>query len=137
MSAIIVAGMLALASTGSMGPPALHAPPATTVTLFSLIPRTFCGSPQRGQPTSAKTEASTTGGTTVATAKTSTHSHARVGDWIEARGVHGRAARRGEIIELLGREGHEHYRVRWDDQHESIVYPADGVIVIPSKRRRR
>jgi len=73
----------------------------------------------------------------VATAKTSTHSHARVGDWIEARGVHGRAARRGEIIELLGREGHEHYRVRWDDQHESIVYPADGVIVIPSKRRRR
>ena len=56
---------------------------------------------------------------------------ARVGDWVEPRGVHGQASRRGEIIEVLGREGHEHYRVRWDEQHESIVYPADGVIVIP------
>jgi len=56
---------------------------------------------------------------------------ARAGDWIETRGVHGHAPRRGEIIEVLGREGHEHYRVRWDEQHESIVYPADGVIITP------
>ncbi|MGA8716654.1 MAG: DUF1918 domain-containing protein [Solirubrobacteraceae bacterium] len=54
-----------------------------------------------------------------------------VGDWIEPHGVHGQASRRGEIIEVLGGEGHEHYRVRWDEQHESIVYPADGVIVTP------
>jgi Domain of unknown function (DUF1918) len=60
----------------------------------------------------------------------------RAGDWIEARGVSGRAPRRGEIVEVLGREGHEHYRVRWDDQHESIVYPADGVIITPRPRRR-
>ncbi len=57
--------------------------------------------------------------------------HAHVGDWIETRGVHGQPSRRGEIIELLGSGGHEHYRVRWDEQHESIVYPADGVIIIP------
>ena len=60
----------------------------------------------------------------------------RVGDWIEPHGVHGQASRRGEIIEVLGREGHEHYRVRWDEQHESIVYPADGVIVTPGPGRR-
>ena len=60
----------------------------------------------------------------------------RVGDWIEARGLPGYPSRRGEIEELLGQPGHEHYRVRWDEQHESIVYPADGVIVLPRKRNR-
>jgi len=60
----------------------------------------------------------------------------QAGDCIEARGVHGQAPRRGEILEVLGREGHQHYRVRWDEQHESIVYPADGVIVIPGPGRR-
>ncbi len=61
---------------------------------------------------------------------------ARAGDLIECRGVHGQSPRRGEIIEILGREGHEHYRVRWDEKHESIVYPADGVIVTPVPRPR-
>jgi hypothetical protein len=60
----------------------------------------------------------------------------RAGDWIETRGVHGQGPRRGEILEVLGRQGHEHYRVRWDEQHESIVYPADGVIVTPGPGRR-
>lgn len=55
---------------------------------------------------------------------------ARVGDWLEARGIHGEPARRGKIVEVLGQPGHEHYRVRWDDQHESIVFPADGVSVV-------
>jgi hypothetical protein len=63
-------------------------------------------------------------------------STARVGDWIETRGLHGRPSRRGEIVELLGSAGHEHYRVRWDEQHESIVYPTDGVIITPRARRR-
>ena len=60
----------------------------------------------------------------------------QAGDWIECRGVHGQAPRRGEIIEVLGHDGHEHYRVRWDEKHESIVYPADGVIVTPGPGRR-
>jgi hypothetical protein len=59
---------------------------------------------------------------------------AQVGDWLEARGVHGGAARRGEVVEVLGAPGHEHYRVRWDEQHESIVYPADGVDVVQRGR---
>ena len=40
----------------------------------------------------------------------SVHTGARAGDWIECRGVHGQAPRRGEIIEVLGGEGHEHYQ---------------------------
>jgi hypothetical protein len=56
----------------------------------------------------------------------------RVGDWLETRGIHGEPAHRGQIVEILGAGGHEHYRVRWDERHESIVYPADGVTVIPA-----
>ena len=61
---------------------------------------------------------------------------ARVGDRIETRGLHGQPSRRGEIVELLGTAGHEHYRVRWDDQHESIAYPTDGVIITPQAKIR-
>ena len=63
-------------------------------------------------------------------------SKVRVGDWIEARGLHGQPSRRGEIIELLGQAEHEHYRVRWDEKHESIVYPADGVVITPRSKQR-
>jgi len=54
---------------------------------------------------------------------------AGVGDQIEARGLHGRPSRRGKVVELLGCAGHQHDRIRWDDQHVSIVFPSDGVIV--------
>lgn len=56
---------------------------------------------------------------------------AHIGDWTETHGLHGQLSRRGEIIELLGSGGHEHHRVRWDEEHESMVYPAGGVIIIP------
>ena len=74
------------------------------------------------------------GGEKVAT--NSAKASPRAGDWIQARGVHRQAPHRGEILEVLGREGHEHYRVRWDEEHESIVYPADGVTVTPRPSRR-
>ena len=32
----------------------------------------------------------------------------------------------GEILEVRGEPGHERYRVRWEDGHESIFHPADG-----------
>src|SRR5450759_5175874 len=63
----------------------------------------------------------------------STPAAARVGDWLEARGIHGEPARRGQIVEILGEPGHEHYKVHWDERHESIVYPADGVQIIHKK----
>jgi hypothetical protein len=64
-------------------------------------------------------------------------SHARVGDWIEARGMYGQPPRRGQIVELLGRDRHERYRVRWDEKHESILYPSDGVVIIARRRAAR
>jgi hypothetical protein len=53
----------------------------------------------------------------------------RPGDWVVAHGFRGSPGRRGEILEVLGRPGHEHYRVRWDEEHESILYPDDGITV--------
>ena len=54
------------------------------------------------------------------------------GDWLEVRGLPGWQSRRGMILEVLGRPGHERYRVKWDEKHESIVFPAaDGVHVLP------
>ena len=55
--------------------------------------------------------------------------HPRPGDWVHVRGISGQAGRHGQILEILGRPGHEHYRVRWDEQHESILFPADGVTI--------
>ena len=62
---------------------------------------------------------------------------AHVADWIEARGLYGQPPRRGEIIELIGQAQHDRYRVRWDEKHESILYPADGVVIIPRRQRAR
>ena len=56
--------------------------------------------------------------------------HATVGDWLEVAGLPGRPPRRGQVIEVLGREGHEHYRVRWDEKHESLFYPTEGVHIV-------
>ena len=43
----------------------------------------------------------------------------------------GEHPRLGEILEVLGDPGREHYRVRWEDDHEAIVYPAEDAIVRP------
>jgi hypothetical protein len=59
------------------------------------------------------------------------------GDWLEVRGLPGHPTRRGEILEMLGAPGHVHYRVRWEDHHESIFFPhADGVHVTHIPQRR-
>ena len=48
------------------------------------------------------------------------------GDWLEVSGLPGRQPRRGEVLEVLGAAGHVHYRIRWDEEHESLYFPADG-----------
>ena len=48
------------------------------------------------------------------------------GDWIRVQFIGGGVPRKGQILEVLGAGGHEHYRVRWTDDHESIFFPADG-----------
>ena len=50
-----------------------------------------------------------------------------VGDVIVIGGHHvGDARSMGEILEIRGDSRHERYRIRWEDGHESIFYPADG-----------
>jgi Ala-tRNA(Pro) deacylase len=50
-----------------------------------------------------------------------------VGDVIVVGGHHvGGERSMGEILEIRGDPGHERYRIRWEDGHESIFHPADG-----------
>ncbi len=41
----------------------------------------------------------------------------------------GEARRTGEILEVLGEAGHEHYRVRWADGSETVFYPSSDAKV--------
>ena len=59
-------------------------------------------------------------------------SHARAGDWIEIHGhAQGEPPRTALVLEVLGTPGNEHYRVRWDEEHESILYPGSDVMIRP------
>jgi len=55
---------------------------------------------------------------------------AHVGDRVEVDGLPGRPPRRGEILEVLGEAGHVHFSVRWDDGHESLLYPTEGATIV-------
>ena len=61
---------------------------------------------------------------------------APVGDWIEVNGLPGRPARRGQIIDVLGAGEHVHFRVRWDEKHESLLYPTEGATIVHPAARR-
>ena len=55
--------------------------------------------------------------------------------------VHGHSTgdpeRTGVILEVLGSSGSQHYRVRWDEEHESLFWPGSDATVRPGTRRRR
>jgi carbamoylphosphate synthase large subunit len=62
---------------------------------------------------------------------------ARVGDEIVITGHSvGDAPRTAEILEILGEAGHERFRVRWEDGHESIFFPADDAMIRRPRRRK-
>lgn len=48
----------------------------------------------------------------------------------------GEKPRTGEIVEVLGEPAHEHYRVRWEDGHESIFYPSSDTTIRQAKTTR-
>ncbi len=48
----------------------------------------------------------------------------------------GEKPRTGEILEVIGEPAHEHYRVRWDDGHESIFYPSSDATIRKAKAAR-
>jgi len=55
-------------------------------------------------------------------------------DVVTTSGRHvGDKGRTGEIVAVLGEEGHVHYLVRWEDGRESILYPGEGTTVHPSE----
>ena len=59
---------------------------------------------------------------------------ARAGDWIEIHGhAQGESPRVALVLEVLGTEGNEHYRVRWDEKHESILYPGPDAVIKPKE----
>jgi hypothetical protein len=63
-------------------------------------------------------------------AKTVEGRPAEVGDVIEITGhTVGDAPRTAEILEVLGTPGHEHFRVRWEDGHESIYFPGGDAVI--------
>ncbi|HYU38625.1 MAG TPA: DUF1918 domain-containing protein [Acidimicrobiia bacterium] len=57
---------------------------------------------------------------------------ARTGDRIVVESAHvGQPRREGEVLEVVPGDGErEHYRVRWDDGHESIYFPSSDCRVV-------
>jgi hypothetical protein len=52
---------------------------------------------------------------------------AEVGDQITIDGSHqGDLPKKGEVLEVREHGDVRHYRVRWDDGHEGLYYPANG-----------
>lgn len=61
---------------------------------------------------------------------TPTAMQATPGDLVIIEGHHvGEGKRIGEILEVLGAAGSEHYRVRWDDGRESIYFPGNDAVI--------
>jgi hypothetical protein len=63
---------------------------------------------------------------------------AHVGDVVVVAGHRvGEAKRTGEILAVLGENAQEHYRVRWQDGHESIYRPGSDAVVEHRPRRAK
>lgn len=61
-----------------------------------------------------------------------------IGDQIRIHGnVVGQADRQGEIVEVRGDAGNPPYMVRFDDGHESLVFPGPDAVIVPRQRRKR
>jgi hypothetical protein len=55
---------------------------------------------------------------------------AKPGDRLVVRGHHlGEPERDAEVIEVLGKDGAPPYLVRWEDGHESEVFPGSDIFI--------
>jgi hypothetical protein len=56
--------------------------------------------------------------------------HASHGDTLTVKaGRQGEPDRHGTIVEVHGKDGEPPYLVRWQDEHESLFFPAAGTVV--------
>lgn len=63
---------------------------------------------------------------------------AKPGDVVVVHGhTTGDPGRTGVIVEVLGSGEQEHFRVRWDEEHESLYWPGSDATVRPSSRPKR
>jgi Domain of unknown function (DUF1918) len=63
---------------------------------------------------------------------------ARVGDEIVVDGPHiGDERRKGEVLEVMQRGDVVHFRVRWDDGHETVFFPSADAHVVHLGRNRK
>jgi hypothetical protein len=61
-----------------------------------------------------------------------------VGDLVVVEGHRvGQGRRIGEILEVLGEAGHEHYRIRWETDRESVFYPSSDSTIQHGKPRKK
>jgi hypothetical protein len=61
----------------------------------------------------------------------------KVGDRVNMESERsGQSPREGVILEVLGAGEGAHYRVRWDDGHETTFYPSAGSIRIIPKAKK-
>jgi hypothetical protein len=64
--------------------------------------------------------------------------HANVGDEIVVDAMRpGEPKREGEILEILDRGDVRHYRVRWDDGHETLFFPGSTAHVVKLRAHDR
>jgi hypothetical protein len=62
---------------------------------------------------------------------------ARVGDRLIVEGRHvGVGRRSGQVVEVIGQPGDAHYRVRWEDGHETVMFPSTDCVVISAQQHR-
>lgn len=62
----------------------------------------------------------------------------RIGDRLLVHGnIVGQPDRQGEIIEVRGEDGGPPFLVRFDDGHETLVYPGPDAVIEPKEQISR
>jgi Domain of unknown function (DUF1918) len=62
---------------------------------------------------------------------------AKVGDRVAVESERvGKPTREGEVLEVLTPGPDIHYRIRWVDGHETVLYPVAGCLTVVGKAAR-
>lgn len=62
---------------------------------------------------------------------------AKVGDVVQVAGHHvGDGPQTGEIVEVLGSGPHPHFRIRWENGRETILFPGSDIVLLGKPGRR-